>query len=140
MEFKSSVSKSGSYQTIWGNVGSGNKIEVYYTNTKVYVWSDPAKLINLESDVGDNSYNAIHKTTVLLLKDNIGKKQLFAYNGDYKLTGRIYSAKMHDADNNLLFNFVPALDENDKPCMYDTVSGKTFYNQGTGEFLYGLKQ
>ena len=29
------------------------------------------------------------------------------------------------------------LDKNGKPCMFDTVSKKPFYNQGTGEFLYG---
>ena len=39
----------------------------------------------------------------------------------------------------LIADFIPALDNNNKPCMYDTVSGNTFYNQGTGEFNYQLK-
>lgn len=34
-------------------------------------------------------------------------------------------------------NLIPCLDNNNRPCMYDTVSKQTFYNQGTGEFLYG---
>lgn len=38
--------------------------------------------------------------------------------------------------NDLVFKGIPALDQNGKPCMYDTVSKKAFYNQGTGEFLY----
>ena len=39
--------------------------------------------------------------------------------------------------NELLMNLLPCLDNNNRPCMYDTVSKQTFYNQGTGEFLYG---
>lgn len=36
---------------------------------------------------------------------------------------------------NLIMNLVPCLDENKIPCMYDYVSGKYFYNKGTGNFL-----
>lgn len=35
-------------------------------------------------------------------------------------------------------NLIPALDRNGTPCMYDTVSKQTFYNKGTGKFLYEL--
>ena len=35
-------------------------------------------------------------------------------------------------------NLIPALDRNGTPCMYDTVSKKTFYNERTGDFLYEL--
>ena len=35
-------------------------------------------------------------------------------------------------------NLIPALDRNGTPCMYDTVSKQTFYNVGTGKFLYEL--
>lgn len=37
-----------------------------------------------------------------------------------------------------ILNMIPALDRNGRPCMYDTVTGTTFYNQGTGEFSYGI--
>ena len=33
--------------------------------------------------------------------------------------------------------FIPVLDWNMKPCLYDKVSGQLFFNQGEGEFLYG---
>ena len=36
----------------------------------------------------------------------------------------------------IIHRFIPVLDFNDKPCMYDDVSGEFFYNQGAGEFLY----
>ena len=41
-------------------------------------------------------------------------------------------------DGAYTLNLIPALDRNGTPCMYDTVSKKTFYNAGTGKFLYEL--
>ena len=41
-------------------------------------------------------------------------------------------------DGAYTLNLIPALDRNGTPCMYDTVSKQTFYNAGTGEFLYEL--
>lgn len=49
---------------------------------------------------------------------------------------KIYSCQIYDGDT-LARDFIPVLDLNDRPCMYDKVSGEFFYNQGTGEFLYG---
>lgn len=48
---------------------------------------------------------------------------------------RIYRAKFYDGDT-LLRDFIPVLDWNDVPCMYDKVSGQLFYNLGTGQFNY----
>lgn len=44
--------------------------------------------------------------------------------------------KVWDNDT-LVRDFIPVLDWNDRPCMYDKVTDELFYNQGTGEFLYG---
>ena len=41
-------------------------------------------------------------------------------------------------DGSYTLNLIPALDRNGSPCMYDTVSKQTFYNERTGEFLYEL--
>lgn len=40
----------------------------------------------------------------------------------------------------LVRDFIPVLDMNDVPCMYDKVTDELFYNQGTGEFLYSLSE
>lgn len=37
----------------------------------------------------------------------------------------------------LLRDLIPVLDENNVACLYDKVSRNYFYNNGTGEFLYG---
>lgn len=55
---------------------------------------------------------------------------------NYFISARIYSFKIQNGDE-LYRNFVPALDTTNKPCLYDTVLKQPFYNQGTGEFLYG---
>lgn len=36
-----------------------------------------------------------------------------------------------------VMNLVPCLDADGVPCMFDTVKRKTFYNAGTGDFLWG---
>ena len=40
----------------------------------------------------------------------------------------------------IIRDYIPVLDNNNVPCLYDTVTGNTFYNQGTGDFLYKLKE
>ena len=37
-------------------------------------------------------------------------------------------------------NLIPCLNEHNVPCMYDTVSGKSYYNKGKGTFGYELLQ
>ena len=50
--------------------------------------------------------------------------------------GRIYSCK-HYNGNELIQDFVPCLDTEGVPCMFDLVSQKPFYNVGTGSFTWG---
>ena len=46
---------------------------------------------------------------------------------------KIFASKIYDGDT-LVRDFKPALDSNGVACLYDTVTGKCFYNKGTGEF------
>lgn len=50
--------------------------------------------------------------------------------------GRIYSCKHYSGDK-LIQDFQPCLDTNGVPCMFDFVSRKSFYNKGTGSFIWG---
>ena len=53
-----------------------------------------------------------------------------------KANAKVYSAK--DWENTeLVCDLIPVLDWDDIPCLYDKVTDELFYNQGTGEFLYG---
>ena len=51
------------------------------------------------------------------------------FNGDWYYT-KIWK------NNNLVRDYVPTLDNNNVPCMYDNVSQTYFYNLGTGDFIY----
>lgn len=49
---------------------------------------------------------------------------------------KIYAFK-YWRNGDLIADFIPALDTQNTPCMYDAVSHNTYYNLGTGVFLYG---
>lgn len=50
--------------------------------------------------------------------------------------GKMYYFQIYDNDT-LVRDFIPVLDSNGIPCMYDKVEGKFYYNQGTGNFIAG---
>ena len=50
--------------------------------------------------------------------------------------GKIYGCKHYNGDK-LIQDFVPCLDTEGVPCMFDFVSRKPFYNVGTGSFTWG---
>lgn len=69
-----------------------------------------------------------------------GTAYLFNGNGTYPAgylpaVMRLYYCKVYNS-NKLARDFIPVLDWDDVPCMYDRVTDTLFYNQGTGEFLY----
>ncbi len=39
--------------------------------------------------------------------------------------------------NTLIRDYIPVINMNGRPCLFDDVEDKCYYNQGTGEFLYG---
>ena len=49
---------------------------------------------------------------------------------------RIYSCKLYD-NGVLVRDFIPALDKDGTPCMYERVEHKYYYNQGSGQFITG---
>ena len=49
---------------------------------------------------------------------------------------RIYKFQIY-LSSGIVRDFIPVLDSNDTPCMYDKVTNQFFYNQGTGQFIAG---
>ena len=49
---------------------------------------------------------------------------------------KLYSFQIYDNDV-LVRDFIPVLDSNNVPCMFDRVEGKFYYNAGTGQFIAG---
>lgn len=52
---------------------------------------------------------------------------------------RIYNFSANYDGNTNVIDLVCAIDTNGTPCMYDLVTGKSFYNSGTEPFVVGLK-
>ena len=50
--------------------------------------------------------------------------------------GKLYYFKIYDNDV-LVRDFIPVIDNNEIPCMFDKVESKFYYNQGTGQFIAG---
>lgn len=48
---------------------------------------------------------------------------------------RLIFFKIYDNDT-LVRDYIPVIDSSGRPCLYDKVEDKFYYNQGTGEFLY----
>ena len=79
--------------------------------------------------------------TLVKTVDSKQSMYLFGVNyvGKFKAYGgsRIYSCWI-EVGGALVRDFIPVLDWDDVPCLYDKVSEKCFYNKGTGEFGYAV--
>ena len=111
----------------------------YFTS---YVGSEPRKLV-IDKDGRLRSYAGHLITGGEVQKD---KKEvnapLFLFErSDHKhhFSGKIGTVTFTRGEKKSL-NLIPCLNEHNIPCMYDTVSGKSYYNKGTGIFGYKLLQ
>ena len=99
------------------------------------------KMYNGGIDINDTSATAVSSyfgnTDDWNKSGSVSKIALFTTIRDELLESRVSKAKIYSFTVGDMLNLIPCLDSDNKPCMYDTVSKKTFYNSGTGEFLYG---
>lgn len=52
-------------------------------------------------------------------------------------TSRLYSCYIQNSASGLNMNLLPALDDDDVPCLWDEINDLYLYNAGTGDFNYG---
>ena len=89
--------------------------------------------------------NKIYSDDVLLTEftknlNTPNRMYLYSADGGNKYPNMIYFCKLWEPNSGLLVrDFIPVLDFSLKPCMYDKISGKLFYNQNTSgdDFSYG---
>ena len=71
---------------------------------------------------------------------NVSGRYLYMFFADgstaHTQTHVIYYFKIYD-NNVLVRDFIPVIDSNAVPCMYDKVESKFYYNAGTGDFISG---
>ena len=69
---------------------------------------------------------------IYIFRSNTGTSATRVWNG------RVFRAKISEGTE-IIRDFIPCLDTDGKPCMYELLEGKTYYNQGTGaDFTYKL--
>lgn len=140
-----------------GNSANSNLLAVGYGNATLAVdfnnssYSRYRASVTYELDTKYICYTSKEKRFIkdengLVLAENTtlcndtmatGNLLLFAETGvTLRQQGKTYYAKIWN-DNILVRDYIPVLDFDMQPCMYDKVTGEFFYNQGTGEFLYG---
>lgn len=97
-------------------------------NAKINYLND-GKLIIDNGRQWNNGTNGVvsSRTIKLFCRDNGGN---LAYTN-----ARIYMCLISEGGN-IVRNFIPCLDNNNVPCMYDVITKQTYYNAGTGDFAY----
>lgn len=121
------------YYGMGGGITSNAKATSGFDNIKLKIMSNKSQIIL------DN--NVIAERTPINLRFN----KIYLFGLEPRIYGNL-NCKMRmkttilKHNNNVVRNLIPCLDNNNEPCMYDTISKQAFYNQGTGEFLYKEKK
>ena len=95
-------------------------------NTPIYIKvSNGALQVNNDYYIGVPLYNYNINKTV----------KLFFHDSNPSII-KMYYFQIYDNDV-LVRDFIPVIDNDGVPCMYDKVEGKLYYNAGTGQFIAG---
>lgn len=145
-----------------GTVSVGGVAQPYFVMPRYYQGSQivggmgqtgPVYITNQPYDAGKHSSALNYKNSKRLEIDNIyrnitagalsGEKKLslFAFNdiSSARLIGvvRIYEA-LFTLNENEVGHYIPAVDAQGEPCMYDKASTQPYYNSGSGAFIVGM--
>ena len=133
-----------------------NWFSLSYKNIDYYIGSTPT-IFSKQAIVNQINYaelSAVNGTSTLIFNGDVSTSSysgttisnsniyLFDYSHGNSpsspdmFIGRIYRANIKNGST-VVRDFIPVLDWDYVPCLYDKVSGQLFYNQGSGDFLYG---
>ena len=80
-------------------------------------------------DMNTDNINAINYKYAIFAINNSGTVKNYA-------KFKMYYCKITN-NNALIRDYIPVIDSSNRPCLFDKVEKICYYNQGTGEFLYG---
>ena len=107
-----------------------------------YIGGEPRKIvIDKDGRLIDYTGYLITNEEVKKNKEEIDAKLFLFERSNHKdhFSGKIGTVTFTRGGEKSL-NLIPCLNAHNVPCMYDTVSGKSYYNKGTGTFGYKLLQ
>ena len=84
------------------------------------------------TSIGDAMYDGEIGFNLNILLFNLNETTSY-----FSSSARMYYFQIYDKDMNLIQDLRPCIDVDGIVCMYDMVTRKYFYNQGTGEFIAG---
>ena len=90
------------------------------------------QILNDDYDTSTTAYTTNNSMYIFWTHDTS-----YTYNYDQKATIKLYGCKIYQ-NGELVRDFIPVLDTNEVPCLFDKISSAYFYNQGTGTFTYEL--
>lgn len=105
-------------------IAAGDNIELELDSTKCVI------------KINGQTYNMSHNCTITKGTKTIYLGKINGYGN--LLIGKVYEFVLYGSNSLPIFNGIPCLDDNDVPCLYDTVSGTSFYNEGRDTFGYEL--
>lgn len=112
-------------------------VDVLKVDTEPHIWILDATTKTGSIDglvaITKNSYAPDGSRAIVLFARGASS---YAENGN-RTRGKIYYSKIWNKGE-LVREFIPVLDTNDVPCLYDKISGEFFYNNGTGTFRYDI--
>lgn len=136
---------TGRYVYLFSSKTNLFSVRMHWSNGRPYnTYGSTDSIIFYESEVGDvlNINFGSGTATINTYSKNIpyveftdGELQIFARNGGYRSKARLWTFQVYDGET-LVRDFIPVLDWDNVPCLYDNVSRELFYNQGAGAFLY----
>lgn len=131
---RSNVGTSEAYQAGYG-WGNWRAYSHLYGLSKTYL-----NYMNSRQVVGENTrYVEVEpmpftpECSIFMFAANIGGV------ANLKWRGRIYEATISQ-EKSIAMGFVPCLDPEGAPCMFDLVSETPFYNDGTEDFIYPTEE
>lgn len=116
--------------TSWGNFGTGDVFDSqlnYLNDRKAILRIDKNGGNTYSSDLGELPFTPVK--TIYMFTTNKGNTPNLIWNG------KIFEAKITEGIE-VVKHFIPCLNDDNVPCMYDLISQETFYNQGDGQFNY----
>ena len=117
-------------------------VEASQCSLKAYVGDEPKKLV-IDKNGRMIAYNGhvISNEEVKKNKEEVNAPLFLLERSNHRshFSGKIGTVTFtRDGEKSL--NLIPCLNAHNVPCMYDTVSGKSYYNKSTGTFGYKLLQ
>lgn len=120
---------------VWG--GQLSEPQIDSAQAHDYIVTEGQKRIIVDGK--SFNLNALNLREVNASNPNSKTHYLFSANGGTKGQVCFYSFRMIDGVGNLVLDFVPVLNADGVPGMYDKVSKQFFDNDGTGTFGYRIK-